>query len=38
MQTIVRPQDSADFSVITQPLDSLLAALENKIERDGQFS
>lgn len=34
MQTIVRPQDSADFSVITQPLDSLLAALENKIERE----
>lgn len=33
-RTIVRPQDSLDFGVITEPLDSLLAALENKIERE----
>lgn len=33
-QTVLRQSETLDFSVITQPLDSLLAALENKIERE----
>jgi len=33
-QTVIPPKDSLDSSVITQPLDLLLAALENKIERE----
>ncbi len=33
-KAVVRPSDYIDFSVITRPLDSLLAALENKIERE----
>ncbi len=33
-QIAIQPQDNLDASVITQPLDSLLTALENKIERE----